>query len=105
MAMTKPTLKKSVTIDPDILDALIPARRANLSAAVNDGLHLLAALDAQEAIVAAWEKEHGEFTDEDLRPFLEAASRAQIDNLMRLIREGRQTSSPIRQRAKSSHRR
>jgi len=68
-------------------------------------VYILAALDAQEAIVAAWEKDHGEFTDEDLRPFLEAASRAQVDNLMRLIREGRQTSSPIRRPAKSSHRR
>ena len=51
MSVTKPTLKKSVTIDPDVLDALVPERRANLSATVNDGLQILAALDAQGAIV------------------------------------------------------
>jgi hypothetical protein len=102
MAITRPSLKKSVTIDPDVLDALIPERRENLSATVNDGLQLLAALDAQGALVEAWEAEHGPFSDDELRPFLEAASRAQVDNLMRLIREGRRTSPPRGQRGNSS---
>lgn len=100
MAITRPALKKSVTIDPDVLDALVPRRKANLSATVNDGLQLVAALDAQQAVVHAWEKEHGQFTEEELRPFLEAATRAQVDNVLRLMRERRSRKPPVRRRPK-----
>jgi len=101
MAITRPTLKKSVTIDPDVLEALVPERKANLSATVNDGLQLLAALDAQQALVQAWEKEHGQFTDDELKPFLEAAMRAQVENVMRLMRESRPSKASVRVRPKS----
>jgi hypothetical protein len=102
MAATRPTLKKSVTIDPDVLEALIPERKANLSATVNDGLQLLAALDAQRELVQAWETEHGEFTDDELKPFLEAAMRAQVENVMRLMRESGPSKTPVGVRHKPS---
>ncbi len=86
MAVSKPALKKSVTIDPDVIEALLPERTRNLSATVNEGLQILAALDAQQALVDEWEQKHGRFTDEELKPFLEAAIRAQVNNVLRALR-------------------
>jgi hypothetical protein len=77
-------VKKSVTVDPELLDRLGPERTRNFSATVNESLHLLAALDAQQALVEEWEA---------LRPFLETAMRAQIQNTMRLIAERRAAST------------
>jgi hypothetical protein len=53
------TLKRSVTVDAQVLEELSSERRANLSASVNAGLHLLAALDAQQEAVDLFEAEHG----------------------------------------------
>jgi hypothetical protein len=86
MTVTKPALKKSVTIDQDVIDALPPERTRNLSATVNEGLQIVAALDAQQALVDEWEQKHGRFTDEELEPFLAAALEAQVNNVMRAIR-------------------
>jgi hypothetical protein len=105
MAVTKPALKKSVTIDQDVIKALLPERTRNLSATVNEGLELLAALDAQQALVDEWESKHGRFTDDELKPFLEAAIKAQVNNVMRTLRtsEGEQkTHRPARRRGPSS---
>ena len=52
------TLKRSVTVDARVLEDLNSERRANLSATVNEGLRLLAALDAQQEAVDAFESEH-----------------------------------------------
>ena len=60
---------------------------------VNESLRVLAALDAQQALVDEWEAEHGQFADEDLRPFLEAAMRAQMENTMRILAD-RSTAAP-----------
>lgn len=101
MAVTKPALKKSVTIDQDVIDALLPERTQNLSATVNEGLQILAALDAQQALVDEWEKKHGRFTDEELQPFLEAAIKAQVNNVMRTLRQpeaGAAIGRPARRR-------
>jgi hypothetical protein len=73
-------LKKSVTIDPDVLEAPIPERE----------------------LVEAWEREHGQFTDDELKPFLESAMRAQVENVMRLMRESRPSKAPARGRRKST---
>lgn len=99
MAVIKPALKKSVTIDRDVIKALRPERTRNLSATVNEGLELLAALDAQQALVDGWEKKHGRFTDEELQPFLEAAIKAQVNNVSRTLRTSQareKTDRPIR---------
>jgi hypothetical protein len=101
MTAERSALKKSVTIDPDVIEALAPDRRANLSATVNDGLQLLAALDAQEALVEEWEREHGQFTDEELQPFLEAAIRAQVSNLTRVMGEARKRPAAARRPSRS----
>jgi 5'-deoxynucleotidase YfbR-like HD superfamily hydrolase len=85
MATPQPATKKSVTIDPEVLQALLPERRQNLSATVNESLELLAALDAQQAVVDEWEEKHGRFTEDELRPFLEAAIEAQVKNVMRTL--------------------
>src|SRR5262245_6877794 len=61
MATHNPAVKKSVTIDRDVLDRLATERTRNFSATVNEGLRLLAALDAQQALVDEWEAEHGPF--------------------------------------------
>src|SRR5437879_929224 len=90
--------KKSVTIDPEVLASLVPERKANLSATVNESLQLLAALDAQQALVEGWEAEHGQFTDDELAPFLEAATRAQVNNVMRVLRG----SHPLKGRPRRS---
>jgi hypothetical protein len=90
---TRPSVKKSVTIEPEVIERLSSDRLDNLSATVNDGLRLLAVLDAQQALVDAWEVEHGPFTEEELRPYLEAAIRAQADNTLRLMRRARQASA------------
>jgi len=86
-------IKKSVTIDPELLERLGPERTRNLSATVNESLRLLAALDSQQALVEGWEAEHGPFDEEELRPFLEAAMRAQIQNTMRVLAERRAGSA------------
>lgn len=99
MAVSKPAVKRSVTIDPDVMDSLIPDRRVNLSATVNQGLQLLAALDAQQAVVEDWEQEHGQFTEDELRPYLETAMRAQVENVLRIMREG-DAQGPSRRPAK-----
>ena len=83
MAMYHPAVKKSVTIDRELLDRLGTERTRNLSATVNDSLRLLVALDAQQALVDEWEAENGPFAEEELRPFLETAMRGQIENTMR----------------------
>jgi hypothetical protein len=87
MAIHKPAVKKSVTIDRELLDRLGVERTRNLSATVNESLRLLAALDAQQALVDEWETDHGPFSEEDLRPFLETAMRAQIENTIRVMAE------------------
>ncbi|HKX03551.1 MAG TPA: hypothetical protein VJX71_13730 [Methylomirabilota bacterium] len=87
MAIHDPAVKKSVTIDRELLDRLGVERTRNLSATVNESLRLLAALDAQQALVDEWEADHGQFSEEDLRPFLETAMRAQIENTMRAMAE------------------
>jgi hypothetical protein len=87
MAIHNPAVKKSVTIDRELLDRLGVERTRNLSATVNESLRLLAALDAQQALVDEWEADHGPFSEEELRPFLETAMRAQIENMMRAMAE------------------
>ena len=89
MAMRQPAVKKSVTIDRDVLDRLGAERTRNFSATVNESLRLLAALDAQQALVDEWEAESGPFAEDELRPFLETAMRAQVENTMRAIAERR----------------
>jgi hypothetical protein len=99
MAVPKPALKKSVTIDAEVIKALLPERKQNLSATVNQSLELLAALDAQAEVVADWERKHGRFTEAELRPFLEAAIQAQVKNVMRSLRPSdRATINPRRRR-------
>jgi hypothetical protein len=93
MARDHAAVKKSVTVDPDVLDRLGPERTRNFSATVNESLRLLAALDAQQALVEEWEAEHGPFDEEELRPSLEAAMRAQVQNTVRIIAERRTASS------------
>jgi hypothetical protein len=85
-------VKKSVTVDRELLDRLGPERRRNFSATVNESLRLLTALDAQQELVDEWEAENGLFDEEELRPFLETAMRAQIENTMRVMAE-RQAAS------------
>jgi hypothetical protein len=93
MAIHHGAVKKSVTIDRDLLDRLGPERTRNFSATVNESLGLLAALDAQQDLVDEWEAENGPFDEEELRPFLETAMRAQIENTMRIIAERRVAST------------
>jgi hypothetical protein len=93
MAPISSAVKKSVTVDRDVLDRLGPERTRNLSATVNDGLRLVAALDAQQALFDDWEDENGPFDEEELRPFLETAMRAQMENTMRILAE-RRTAAP-----------
>ena len=93
MAMHRPAVKKSVTIDRELLDRLGTERTRNFSATVNESLRLLAALDAQQALVDEWEAENGPFTEEELRPFLETAMRAQIENAMRAVAERQAVST------------
>jgi len=93
MALHQPAVKKSVTIDRELLDRLGAERTRNLSATVNESLRLLTALDAQQALVDEWEAENDPFTEEELRPFLETAMRAQIENTMRAIAEHRAAST------------
>jgi hypothetical protein len=93
MAMHHAAVKKSVTIDRELLDRLGAERTRNFSATVNESLRLLAALDAQQGLVEEWEAEHGPFTEDELRPFLETAMRAQIENTMRAIAEHQAAST------------
>lgn len=93
MAPTHTAVKKSVTVDRELLDRLGPERKRNLSATVNESLRLLTALDAQQALVDEWEAQNGPFDEEELRPFLETAMRAQMENTMRILAERRATAS------------
>ena len=93
MARRDAAIKKSVTVDPDLLERLGPERTRNFSATVNESLRLLAALDSQQALVDEWEAEHGPFHEEELRPFLETAIHAQIENTMRALAERRSGST------------
>lgn len=93
MAPTHTAIKKSVTVDRELLDRLEPERKRNLSATVNESLRLLTALDAQQALVDEWEAQNGPFDEEELRPFLETAMRAQMENTMRILAERRATAS------------
>jgi hypothetical protein len=70
-----------VTIEPEVLEALAPERRENLSATVIASLRYMAALDEQRRMVADWEAEDGFFTPEELVPCLEVALRAQAQHL------------------------
>ncbi|HEY4028649.1 MAG TPA: hypothetical protein VGO86_19640 [Candidatus Dormibacteraeota bacterium] len=93
MAGSDAAVKKSVTIEPELLERLGPERMRNFSATVNESLRLLAALDAQQLLVEEWEAESGPFDEEELRPFLETALRAQIQNTMRILGERRAAST------------
>ncbi len=93
MATTGRTVKKSVTIEPAVLDRLTKQRRANLSATVNQSLRLLAALDAQQSLVEEWEAEHGAFTDDELRPFLETVLKAETSAELARSRSGPRSSA------------
>jgi hypothetical protein len=93
MARRDVAIKKSVTVDPELFERLGPERTRNFSATVNESLRLLAALDSQQALVDEWEAEHGPFDEEELRPFLETAMRAQIQNTMRALAERRGESA------------
>lgn len=92
MPSRQTAVKKSVTVDPELLERLGPERTRNFSATVNESLRMLAALDAQQALVDEWEAEHGPFDESELRPFLEAAMQAQIENTMRVLAERRKAS-------------
>jgi hypothetical protein len=87
MATHHTAVKKSVTIDRELFDRLGPERTRNLSATVNEGLRLLAALDAQQDLVGEWEAENCQFDEADLRSFLETAMRAQIESTMGIVAE------------------
>lgn len=82
-------IKKSVTIEPEVLAALSPERLSNLSATVNVGLRYMAALDEQRRMVAEWEAEDGPFTPDELAPYLEAGLRAQAEHMARAARSER----------------
>jgi hypothetical protein len=82
-----PAIKKSVSVDSEVFGQLRSERTDNFSATVNESLRLLAALDAQRELVEEWEAEHGPFSDEELRPLLEIAMRAQIENTLRVLAE------------------
>jgi len=77
-------IKKSVTIDPDVLSSLGPERTENLSATVNESLRLVAALDKERRLVESWEAEQGRpFTDAELRPYIELILTAEVRNAAR----------------------
>lgn len=79
-------IKKSVTIEPDVLRALSAARKINLSATVNDALRLTVALDRQRAAVAEYERQQGEIAEEELAPFLAVAIRGRARSVARRAR-------------------
>ena len=93
MEPPRTAVKKSVTVDRALLDRLGPERTRNFSATINESLRLLAALDAQQALVDEWEARNGPFEEEELRPFLETAMRAQMENTMRVLAERRAAAS------------
>jgi hypothetical protein len=77
-------VKKSVTIDADVLSSLAPERTQNLSATVNESLRLVAALDKERQLVESWEAEQGHpFTEEELRPYVELILMAEVRNAVR----------------------
>ncbi len=90
--MPDTAVKKSVTVDRELLARLGSERTRNFSATVNESLRLLAAFDAQQELADEWEAESGLFNEEELRPFLETAVRAQIENTMRILAERRAAS-------------
>jgi hypothetical protein len=94
-APSRPAVKKSVTIDPRVLDRLDPERRRNLSATVNESLALVADLDAQRQLVREWEAEHGPFSEEELRPFLDVVIRARLEETLRAVAEELQGASSV----------
>lgn len=83
------TLKRSVTVDAEVLEKLSAARRSNLSAAVNEGLHLLAALDAQQEAVDLFEAEHQPIEAKELEPYLRAVTRAHAASVALRRRRGK----------------
>lgn len=89
MSRASRLVKKSVTIEPDVLAALSAERLSNLSATVNAGLRYMAALDEQQRMVAEWETEDGPFTPEELAPYLDAGLRAQAEHLRRAVKADR----------------
>lgn len=85
---TANAVKKSVTIDAEVLSALAPERTQNLSATVNESLKLVAALDKERRLVESWEAEQGRpFTDEELRPYVELILMAEVRNASRISRD------------------
>ena len=81
-------VKKSVTIDSDVLSSLAPERTENLSATVNESLRLVAALDKERRLVESWEAEQGRpFTDEELRPYIELILTAEVRNAARVHKD------------------
>jgi len=81
-------VKKSVTIDADVLSSLAPERTENLSATVNESLRLVAALDKERRLVESWEAEQGHpFTEEELRPYVELILMAEVHNAVRVGRD------------------
>ena len=84
MAQSAHAVKKSVTIDADVLSSLAPERTENLSATVNESLRLVAALDKERRLVESWEAEQGRpFTDDELRPYVELILMAEVRNAVR----------------------
>jgi hypothetical protein len=84
MEQTGPAVKKSVTIDSDVLSSLAPERTKNLSATVNESLRLVAALDKERHLVETWEAEQGRpFTDDELQPYVELILMAEVRNAHR----------------------
>jgi hypothetical protein len=81
-------VKKSVTIDSEVLASLAPERTENLSATVNESLRLVAALDKDRRLVESWEAEQGRpFTDEELRPYIELILTAEVRNAVRVHKD------------------
>jgi hypothetical protein len=88
MTQSPPAVKKSVTIDADVLASLAPSRKANLSATVNESLRLVAGLDRERRLVEEWEAERGRpFADDELRPYLELIVATELRNRARLAQE------------------
>ena len=84
MSASQPAVKKSVTIDADVLSSLAPSRTENLSATVNESLRLVAGLDRERQLVASWEDERGRpFSEAELRPFIELILAAELRNRVR----------------------
>ncbi|MGH7722119.1 MAG: hypothetical protein ACRENL_04695 [Candidatus Dormibacteria bacterium] len=91
-----PAVKKSVTIDADVLASLAADRTANLSATVNESLKLVAGLDRERRLVEAWEAERGRpFTENELRPYVDVILAAELRNRVRVAREAAPSSTAV----------